>query len=406
MIISIILKLTAILLFLLSSPLYSEEISTITITPQAYTKIIVRIPTFEGDTQDEITSFLRTILNYHLFCLALKEPPLPGLKNKEFLVKGRVEAINKGYSFKGEILDLFENKILKTYHIEATNKHLLVYALANQIIEAISPYKGLSFTRLAFVKRSATADTLYVMDFSKKNLRVIETANLILFPKISPKGRKIAYITYVNREYYLKIYNLVTGESKKFHLPGISSPPLFSHDENTLYLSLGKERDVNIYQLDLEKGDLTPITTDSGIKQVADLSPENKLLAYVGDRSGKPQIYLLNLESGKTQKISYEGNYNTSPRFSPKKPILMYLSGKKELIFINLNNQERKKITLPLEITDPTFSPTGDYLIFKGKGGKERGLFILHIDSLLIHPYLPFSNLYYPVWGEFWRPFN
>ncbi|MFN3407192.1 MAG: hypothetical protein ACK40E_05630, partial [Caldimicrobium sp.] len=322
------------------------------------------------------------------------------------LVKGKVEATNKGYAFKGEILDLFENKVLKTYSIEATNSYLLVYALANQIIEAISPYKGVSFTRLAFVKRSGTTDTLYMMDFSKKNLKAIETANLILFPKISPSGRKIAYIVYDNRDHYLKVYDLITGESKKFHLPGLSSPPLFSQKENILYLSIGMGRDVNIYQLDLEKGNLTPITTDRGIQQVADLSPDNKLLAYVGDRSGKPQVYLLNIESGKTQRISYEGNYNTSPRFSPKKPILMYLSGKRELVFINLKTQERKKVALPLEITDPTFSPTGDYLIFKGKGRKERGIFLLHLDSLLLHSYLPFPNLYYPEWGELWKPFN
>ncbi|MFN3505447.1 MAG: hypothetical protein ACK4Y7_04470 [Caldimicrobium sp.] len=406
MIYSFILKFSVIFFFFLSSSLYSEEVSTITITPQAYSKIIVRIPTIEGDAKDEMTSFLRTILNYHLFCLALKEPPLPGQKNKEFLVRGHLEAKNKGYSFKGEILDLFENKVLKTYFIEATNSHLLIYALANQIIEAISPYKGLSFTRLAFVKRSSSSDTLYVMDFSKKNLKAIGTANLILFPKFSPSGRKIAYISYDRRDYNLLIYDLVTEETKKFHLPEVSSPPLFSSNEKIIYLSVGKQSDVNIYQLNLEDGSIKPITTDKGIQQVADLSPDEKFLAYVGDRSGKPQVYLLNLETGKTQRISYEGSYNTSPRFSPKKPVLMYLSGKRELIFVNLKTQERKRVSLPIEITDPTFSPTGDYLIFKGKEKKEKGIFLLHLDSLLLHSYLPFSNLYYPEWGELWGKFN
>lgn len=378
----------------------SQEFPTLTITPQAYSKIIIRIPTLEGDPKDENTSMLRSLINYHLFSLALKEPPLPGFKTKEFFLKGRLEKkTEERFIFQGELLDLLEQKTIKTYKIEATSLNFLLYALADQIIKDISPYKGVNLTRLAFVKRSSV-DTLYIMDFSKKNLKKIRSADLILFPKFSPSGKKLAYLVNEKGTYLIEIYSLATGEKKEIKLSDISSPPLFSPDENKLYLSLGKQGEVNIYQLDLPDLKLTQLTFERGVHQVGSISPDGKWLAYVGDKTGKPQVYLLNLENRKSQRISFEGTYNTSPRFSPTKPILLYLSGKNKLIFYSLTTQEKKSLALPFEITDPAFSPTGDYLIFKGKGNKGAGIFLLHIDSNLLHLYLPFPNLYHPDWGK------
>ena len=51
-------------------------------------------------------------------------------------------------------------------------------------------------------------DTLYVMDFSKLHLKKIKTADLILFPKFSPSGRKIAYIIYKNGKYNKSFYKI------------------------------------------------------------------------------------------------------------------------------------------------------------------------------------------------------
>lgn len=392
-------------LFLLSfSSLLSQESPLITVTPQAYTKLIIRIPPFEGEKEEELSSLLRKLINYHLFCVALKEPPFQGLKERGYYLKGTFKKEGIKYLFQGELIDLLEGNPVKRYQIEASSKERLAYALCDEIIRAVSSYQGVANTRLAFVKREKSGDRLYLIDFSKRNLKELARAELILFPRFSPSGRKLAYLFYEKGHYFLEIFSFDNGSFQRFLLSDLASSPLWSPSEETLYLTLGKGDAVNIYQFDLKTQKLSPITSGKGIHQAGSISPDGRFLAYVGDLSGSPQIYLLDLEKGSTKRISFEGKYHTSPRFSPKGNLLLYLSserGKNFLILYNLKTGEKKKLHLSgLHLSDPSFSPSGDYLIFKAKGKEGEGLYLLHLDSLLYHNYLPYGNLYYPEWGK------
>lgn len=398
-------KLLILLLILIiyTPSVLAQTEGIITITPQSYSKIIIRVPPLEGDPKDEAGELLRNLLNFHLFCLALKEPPLPGFKNKEFYLKGKINFSGQIITFSGELWEVYENKPLKRYSAEGSSLERLIYAISDQIIQDISPYRGVSSTRLAFVKRTPTGDNLYLLDFSKRNLRKIRSASLILFPKFSVSGKKLAYLIYEGGTYSLEIYTLNTQERQRFEINGLSSAPLWLPDERGLILTLGKNENINIYQFSLENQKLTPLTSGRGVHQAGSLSLDGKLLAYVGDSSGKPQVYLLNLETLKTQRISFEGGHNTSPRFSPKGNQLLYISssgGDRTLIFYNLKTGEKRRLSLPYALTDPSFSPSGDYIIFRGKGKKGGGLYLMHLDSHLIYPYLSFDNLYYPDWGK------
>ncbi|MEZ0343394.1 MAG: hypothetical protein ABWJ99_01105 [Caldimicrobium sp.] len=381
----------------------AQDSAVITVTPQSFSKIIIRIPPFEGETEEEVSSLIRKLLNYHLICVALKEPPLKGFKEKSYYLKGRLSKGSR-FFFEGELIDVFEEKPIKRYKAEATSLEKLAYALSDQIIRDISPYQGVSQSKLVFVKRNKRGDHLYIMDFSKRNLKRIRSAELILFPKFSPSGKKIAYLIYEKGHYNLEIYHILTGEVEKFKLQGLSSAPIWASDERHLYLTLGKEGEINVYKFSLEEKTLTPLTKGKGVHQAGSISPDERFIAYVGDSSGNPQIYFLDLSTKQIKRISFEGKYNTSPRFSPKGDRLLYLSsqgGQNQLVIYNLKTGEKKKYLLQgINLTDPSFSPTGDYLIFKAKGKYGKGLYLLHLDSLLYYSYLPFENLYYPDWGK------
>ncbi len=335
--------------------------------------------------------------------MALREPPLKGIKEKSYYLKGKLIK-GEQFLFEGELIDVFEEKPLKRYRASSTTLERLAYALTDQIIKDISPYQGISQSKLVFVKRDKKGDHLYVMDFSKRNLKKIRSAEIILFPKISPSGKKIAYLVYEKKTYSLEVYNLLTGSMEKFYINGLSSAPIWDKEEKHLFLTLGREGEINIYRFSLENKSLIPIIKGKGVHQAGSLSPDGRYLSYVGDRTGSPQIYILDLFSNQTKRISFEGKYNTSPRFSPKGDLLLYLSfqgGQNQLIIYNLKTGEKKKYLLSgFSLSDPSFSPSGEYLIFKAKGKEGEGLYLLHLDCLLYHVYLPFDNLYFPDWGK------
>lgn len=401
-------RLLFFLLFLLLPlklhPEQSNEVPLITVTPQAYTKTVVRIPNFEGDSRGELSSLVRSLINLHLFCVALEEPPLPGLRDRAHFLRGSLSLKDGLYHFQGELNSPHEGKA-KMIRLEATSRELLAYALADLIVEEISPYKGQSKTRIAFVKRDKAGDTLYVMDFSRRNLKKIKSAELILFPKFSPSGKKLAYVYYNGKDLFLEIYEFAKGDSKVFRIPGLSSTPVWMPNERELILTLGRDGEINLFVFNLDRAELNAITSGRGIHQAGSVSPDGKLVAFVGDRTGRPHIYILNLENRKIERISAETNYHTSPRFSPKGEILIYLSqraGKNELILYNFNKREKKRLVLPYSLSDPAFSPSGDYLIFTGKTRNGTGLYLLHLDSLIVYPYMPAGNLHYPDWGRFY----
>ncbi|MCD6490583.1 MAG: hypothetical protein J7K20_07660, partial [Thermodesulfobacterium sp.] len=162
-----------------------EEIPTITVEPTSFSKILIRVPDFEGDKKlsTKLTPLLRRLLNYHLFILALENPPLPNFPSKEYYLKGQIEKIENKIFIKAELIDTLENKILKIYKVTGNSSYpqSLIYALCDKLVESISHYKGIAFTKIVFVKRTSNGDKLYVADFSKENPRLLRTAPLVLF---------------------------------------------------------------------------------------------------------------------------------------------------------------------------------------------------------------------------------
>ena len=403
-----ILIIFLLIFFALSKISFSYEAPTITVEPISFSKIVIRAPNFEGDKElsDKLTPLLRKLLNYHLFILALKNPPLPNYPSKEYYLKGIIEKRNHELFIKAELWDTFENKVLKIYKITGSLNYpqALIYVLCDKLVESISHYKGIAFSKIAFVKRTSQGDKLYIIDFSKENPRLLRKAPLILFPKFSKKGDKLAYLVYEKNKYFLEIYNLKNLTTEKFFINGLCSTPVWFPNGKELVLTVEEKQNMALYRFNLKTKKLTSLIKKPGILQAGSISPGGTFLAYVyGKRAGKPQIYLLDLETLKTYRIPQKRVYNTSPRFSPKGENLLFLSksgGVSSIILYNLITKEQKQIKFLGNLEDPAFSPTGDYIIAYGESIKGKGLYLIHLDSYLSYLYLPGSNFIFPDWTK------
>jgi len=387
----------------------NETVPKITVETSAFRKIIIRIPDIKNEPKNlgySLSSLLRRLINYHLFTLALKEPPLPGLKIEEYFLNATFQKISsQKICISGTFSSTFSSSTKEFFICERAKKpEWLVYTLCNWIIGKISSYKGLAFTRIIFVRRISTEDRLYIMDFSKKNLKYLDYAQMILFPKFSFSGEKVAYLVYKKNRFVLKILNLITGNIQIFSSLHICSVPLWLPGDKKLILTIGKEQNIGLYILDLKTKKLTLLLSKKGVLQAGSISRDGNYLALVWDKGAGSQIYIYNLKTHNLQRISYKGKHNISPRFSPKDNKLLYISLRPSgtyLVFYDLKTQTYQELKFSGFIEDPVFSPDGNYILARAKTSSGTGIYLIHLDSRLSFLYLPGKNLLFPDWTSF-----
>lgn len=385
-----------------------EEIPTIRVEPHAFGKLLIRVPDFEGppEISSRFTSSLRKLLNLHLFILASPLRPVEHLLPREYYLKGKINQQGEILEIKAVLEDLTERKEIKTYALTTKINQLSLAAssLADKLVEDLSKYQGIAQTKVAFVKRLKTGDHLYVSDFSKETVRHLRSASLILFPKFSPSGEKLVYLVYEEGRYFIEIYDLQKRSRKNLSLRGIGSPAIWNIDKRYLLISLEEQGKMGIYKLDIETKNLEFLIGGEGVFQVGDVSRDGKKILYVfAKRTGRPEVYMLDLETLTSKKISSTKGYHTSPRFSPKGNTVLYLSRRGESTYIHLldfSTGKERKILFRGKLEDPTFSPTGDYILAFGEGPQGTGIYLIHLDSHLSTLYIPGKSFLFPSWTK------
>ena len=284
------------------------------------------------------------------------------------------EAISVGMKFRSE----------KTDYISLRSAQL-----GNLLVEKLMGIKGSLGSILLWSqsKKGETRNSLVMGRLGIEDSTKQLTYNLFNNTGASwgPKGENI-------------IFSAQTGEGSKVFFQGIRPLRLKSKEiffdrgrgSSASWGSNGKiylakytgDKNTDIYEYSVGSGPSleTPreLTKHSAIETEPVLSPDGKMLAYVSDRTGQPQVYIMDLSSNKVTRISRKGGYNTSPAWSPDSSMVAFTSqkrGSKSTIYRvriddNLGTQTRVS---PENISSesPTWSPDGSMVAFQGwhKGG-------------------------------------
>ena len=126
------------------------------------------------------------------------------------------------------------------------------------------------------------------------------------------------------------------------------------------------------------------LTNHSAIETEPVLSPDGKMLAYVSDKTGAPQVYIMDLGSNKITRISKDGGYNTSPAWSPDSSMVAFTSaqkGSKSAIYrvrVDDNLGIQTSVS-PENISSesPAWSPDGSMVAFQGFQGVWKIFYVL-----------------------------
>lgn len=145
--------------------------------------------------------------------------------------------------------------------------------------------------------RAASGDTWF---------RLTATPDDERWPAWSPDGSRLAYAARRNRNWDIYVLDLRSGEETRLttdaHFDGW---PTWSPDGRRIAFGSMRAGDLDIFVIDLESGDLTNHTADSPAHDFAPVwHPTDNSLAFVTTRAGDHDIYALNLDDDDVEPLA------------------------------------------------------------------------------------------------------
>ena len=144
-------------------------------------------------------------------------------------------------------------------------------------------------------------------------------------------------------------------------------------------------------------------------------SPDGRQIAFVSNRTGRPQIYVMNADGSGVKRMTFAGPYNTGPDWGPNgKIVYSGLRGSAVDILTVDTNRQMQRLTpgLGKRSLEPSWAPCGRRVVYVSDedGGGARLWFASH-DGAVRHPLaLPRGRYYTPVWrkspGQAPKPFR
>ena len=238
-------------------------------------------------------------------------------------------------------------------------------------------------------ERNGASPNIYRMDINGENLRPLTTYGGFL-PSYSPDGSQIAFTS--ARHYWLGIYIMdVDGENQRSLTDSLFSNnyhPLFSPDGSKIAFHSSRDGNQEIYLMDVDGSYQINLSNSKSDDHLGDFSPNGSKLFFWSERDGYDAIYNINLEEGELTKLS--GDSGIYPNVSPDGKKVVFASWRggnnSEIMAINEDGSDQTKLTETRDVeTYPVFSIDGSQVIFHraepSTSGWHWNLYIMDSDG-------------------------
>ncbi len=227
-------------------------------------------------------------------------------------------------------------------------------------------------SRIAYIAETGPKDRrmkrLAIMDSDGANHRYLTTGQATaLTPRYSPDYKSILYLSYFNGAPRIYIYDL---ESNTQRLVVQSTNPTFaprwSPDGKWILYSMAIGGNTDIYRIPAAGGQAQKLTDSPGIDIGGSYSPDGSKIVFESDRSGSQQIYVMNADGSNQHRISFFGGRAATPEWSPRGDQIAFthIVGNFRIAVMTPEGGSMRYLTDSWQDEAPTWAPNGRIIQF------------------------------------------
>jgi len=268
----------------------------------------------------------------------------------------------------------------KQYNDTATDAaaRVMAHKFADEIISRLGGgITGIAETQIYFVSDRSGHKEIWAMDYDGSNQhQITHLGTISLSPRISPDGSRLAFSSLTKSGWEIMMYSLDLNRTVSFQrFGGTNLSPAWSADGTKLAFSSSRSGAPEICMSDAQGSGMHCLTNDKG----PNVSPvwnrkTNSQIAFVGGRTGLPQIYTMESDGTNLQRMTDQG-YAVSPNWSPNGQFLAFAwvrkygpgePGASDLYLMDIASKQWVQMTHDGGRNDfPCWSPDNRHIVFQ-----------------------------------------
>jgi len=227
-------------------------------------------------------------------------------------------------------------------------------------------------SRIAYIAetgpKSRRMKRLAIMDSDGANHRFLTTGQATaLTPRFSPDYKSILYLSYLNGNPRIYVYDLATNSQRLItQSRNPTFAPRWSPDGKWILYSMAMAGNTDIYKISAAGGEPVKLTDAPGIDVGGSFSPDGSRIVFESDRSGSQQVYVMNADGSNQQRISFFGGRAATPEWSPRGDQIAFthMGGNFRIAVMNPSGGGLRLLTDAWQDEAPTWSPNGRIIQF------------------------------------------
>lgn len=298
------------------------------------------------------------------------------IRGTDMLVQGYVRAGGDGDLTVGCYLyDVaLKNQLAKGgWKVGPADWRRAAHKCADMVYSRLSGESPFFDSKIAYIAETGPKDhrmkRLAIMDSDGANHRYLTSGQATaLTPRYSPDYQSILYLSYLNGQPSIYVYDLKTDTQRLIARTGNPTfAPRWSPDGKWVLYSMAIGGNTDIYRVSAQGGGQpVKLTNSPGIDIGGSYSPDGRQIVFESDRSGTQQIYVMNADGSDQRRISFFGGRAATPEWSPRGDQIAFthILGNLRIAVMNPSGGGMRYLTNSWQDEAPTWSPNGRIIQF------------------------------------------